>query len=100
MNANRNPKCSTKPVCSDRENIQKCILSILRPLSIDGKTGKRLLQPMIADGLDRAGYVVDVEDTLGFLPAGLPVWRRRDTGEIEPTAGRRRIGPVALLCRP
>jgi len=105
MDDNRDPKRSTKLVRRERAKIQQCMLSILAPLSIEGKTGKKLLQPMIAEGLERAGYVVDVEDTLGYLPPSLPVWRRKDTGEIEPTAGRRRIdivvyknaSPIALV---
>ncbi len=71
------------------------IVSSLAPLRIDGKRGKGVLQPHIADALRNAGFTVDTEDSQHLLQAKMPVWRSKDTGEVVPTKGRRAIDIVA-----
>lgn len=63
-------------------------------IPVQGKVGQRLLQPTIAQVLTAAGYDVDVEDTRGFFPPGLPAWRDKQSFEIVATPGRRRIDLV------
>lgn len=60
----------------------------------EGKIGQRVLQPLIAQVLTSAGYDVDVEDTRGLFPFGLPAWRDKQSNEVVVTTGRRRIDLV------
>lgn len=79
--------------------------SSISGLNLVGKTGKSILQPAIADALQSAGFEVDKEDCGQFLKSRMPVWRSKDTGQIVPTFGRRKIDvvvyqegkPVALI---
>lgn len=61
---------------------------------VQGKVGQRLLQPKIAQVLTAGGYDVDVEDSRGFFPPGLPSWRDKQSFEVVETRGRRRIDLV------
>jgi len=76
------------------QHIDQITKVALAKLTIHGKTGRRVLQPAIGNALSDAGYEIDFEDSLGFLASGLPVWRSKDTGAIEPTATRRKIDIV------
>ncbi len=74
-------------------------------IQVSGKSGKRLLQPTLAFALREAGFTADEEDQLGLFRPGMPAWRSKDSQEVEPTPGRRRVDiiayrdamPVALL---
>ncbi len=85
--------------------IDAAIRSTLRGISVSGKAGERVLKGATERALVAAGLGVDVEDTKQFLRAGMPVWRSRDSGEVQLTELRRRIDlvvyesdfPVALL---
>ena len=78
----------------EANSILQLIRSGTASMPISGKVGQRLLQPKIAQVLSASGYDVDVEDTRGFFPPGLPAWRDKQTFEVVPTSGRRRIDLV------
>jgi len=59
-----------------------------------GKVGKSLLQPSLAAALRDAGFTADEEDQGRMLRPGMPVWRNKATGLVEPTPSRRRIDIV------
>ncbi|NGM45155.1 hypothetical protein G5B31_06350 [Rhodobacter sp. SGA-6-6] len=63
-------------------------------LKISGKCGEKILKPAIQNHLTRLGLEADAEDRSLFLGAQLPVWRSKDTREIEVTAARRKIDLV------
>ena len=71
--------------------IDAAIRSALRGISVSGKAGEKVLKGATERAIVAAGLGVDVEDTRQFLRAGLPVWRSRDSGEVQPTELRRRI---------
>lgn len=81
------------------------IRSAIQATKIEGKCGRKLLQPLIAEELNRAGFDADIEDKRGLLGAALPVWRDKRTEQIEVTRGRRKIDivvyrdakPIALI---
>jgi hypothetical protein len=86
--------------------IRELIVEALSTVEVAGKLGKAVLQPLIGRRVEEAGYLVDLEDRRGFLPANLPVWRDRTAGTIEQTTRRRLIdlviyspigAPVALI---
>jgi len=85
--------------------IDAAIRSALRGISVSGKAGEKVLKGATERAIVAAGLGVDVEDTRQFLRAGLPVWRSRDSGEVQPTELRRRIDlvvcesdfPIALV---
>jgi hypothetical protein len=74
--------------------IDQAIVEALKGVTVVGKMGKRILHPKIGSAIKDAGFVVDYEDTRGFLAAGLPVWRSKDNGLIEGTSGRRLVDLV------
>lgn len=76
------------------QQIEDIILEGTEDLGVSGKIGRRLLQPRISEVLKSKGFDVDVEDTRGFLSAGLAVWRDKENGQIAETPGRRRIDLV------
>ena len=59
-----------------------------------GKTGKRQLQPTLAVALREAGFVADQDDPGQILRSGMPAWRSKDDGNIEPTIARRLVDIV------
>lgn len=63
-------------------------------IKVVGKTGKSLLRPSLSEALRRAGFLVDEEDESRLLQANMPVWRSKETWQIEPTKSRRRIDIV------
>jgi len=87
------------------ETIGEIIRTALLPLKISGKSGQKILQPVIADAINNAGYEADKEDGGIFLRAAMPVWRSKNTGAIEITKTRRKIDivvkskgqPIALI---
>lgn len=88
------------------DEIGEIINASLRGVIISGKVGKKVLQPMIASAIDRAGYQADTEDKEVFLREKLPVWRSKDHNQkVEITKTRRKIDivvrqsgqPVALI---
>lgn len=76
------------------QQIEDIICEGTMDLGVHGKIGQRLLQPRIAQLLTCKGFDVDVEDTRGFMPAGLPAWRDKSSGQVVDTPGRRRIDLV------
>ncbi len=60
-------------------------------INVSGKMGKKVLQPSLANSLRLSGYLCDEEDQSGLLKGGMPVWRNKNNGEVEPTISRRRI---------
>lgn len=88
-----------------RDKIRTTISTAIAKLDIVGKTGKKLLQGSIASALQEAGFVADQEDRGHFLKAGMPVWRDKDSKQVETTSARRLIDivvysnarPVALI---
>src|SRR5712664_1814595 len=42
------------------------------------KTSASIVEPAIAETLSREGYTVDLHDTRGFYPTGVPPWRLGD----------------------
>jgi hypothetical protein len=74
--------------------IRAVIQSAIRAAKIEGKCGRKLLQPLIAQELNRAGFDADTEDKRGLLGAGLPVWRDKYNEQVEITRGRRKIDIV------
>ena len=77
-----------------KEHLRLTITQAISALSINGNCGNKLLHPVVADALRAAGYEADKEDTKRLLGAGLPVWRSKDSGEVERTQGRRRVDIV------
>lgn len=75
-------------------SIKTIIASELKSVTGTGKLGKSTLQPILGRALAGAGFAVDLEDRRGILPAGLPVWRSKDTGAVEATRARRLIDIV------
>lgn len=88
-----------------RTHLGTTITQALVGLHPAGKCGESVLKPAIAAALCAAGYSVDVEDTMELLTDRLPAWRSKDTTEVVPTLGRRRVEivvykegrPVALV---
>lgn len=76
------------------EHVRSQILQCLGGAQISGKMGSTVLQPMLAEALSAAGYIVDVEDSREVLRSKISVWRSKDTGEVVPTAARRRVDLV------
>ena len=76
------------------DKIHAAIRSATQAAKIEGKCGRKLLQPLIAQELKRIGLEADMEDTRGLLPAGFPVWRDKTTGQIEVPRERRKIDIV------
>lgn len=72
---------------------------------MSGKCGRDQLQGLVASHIRAAGLIADTEDSQQFLRRGMPVWRSKDSNQIEETAARRRIDivvydderPVALV---
>jgi len=52
------------------------------------------LERAVGEALTSEGFRVDYQDRSGFLGYGLPVWRDKNSGEVELTNGRRRIDIV------
>ena len=75
-------------------NFAEIVAESLRGLHVAGKCGRDLLHDVVAKSLTSAGYTADKEDTGEFLKGRMPVWRSKDTGEIEPTTARRRVDIV------
>jgi hypothetical protein len=84
--------CKLQSPLADIEFAIANALNELPPLS--GKFGKSTLQPSVGSAIERAGFRVDYEDSKGLLGACLPVWRDKNTREIEKTVGRRLIDIV------
>jgi hypothetical protein len=88
-----------------RKAIGDLIKTSLHNLEIRGKTGQKILQPRLVEALNNAGYQADKEDGGVFLSPFMPVWRSKETNEIEKTKARRKIDivvrsagrPVALI---
>jgi len=74
--------------------VESIIRECTQSLSIHGKCGESLLKPAVKDALSRSGFEVDAEDTGIFLAAGASVWRDKESGEVVPTARRRRVDLV------
>ena len=74
--------------------IESIVRECTQSLSIHGKCGESVLKPTIKSFLSRSGFEVDAEDTRMFLPAGAPVWRDKESLEVVPTPGRRRVDLV------
>lgn len=77
-----------------RERLRKAIASSVSLLNVRGKCGRDILQPAIAEKLNAAGFIADLEDSRSLLGSGLAVWRSKDNGEIEPTRARRLVDIV------
>jgi hypothetical protein len=75
--------------------IEKAIRSVFSSAPTSGKTGKSHLESAVAGALSGLGLSVDQFDARQFHRPGMPAWRSRDTGEIEPTTKRRIIDVVA-----
>lgn len=74
--------------------IEAIIRECTKSLSIHGKCGEAVLKTTVAGSLSRLGFEVDAEDSRVFLPAGMPVWRDKESQEVVPTPGRRRVDLV------
>ncbi len=83
-----------KTTDSLRDTVRDVLRSALSEIKPDEKLGRAVLQPHLAQALNTAGLVADLEDSGQFLRSGAPVWRGRASRQIEPTAGRRRIDIV------
>ncbi|HEY4943596.1 MAG TPA: type I restriction enzyme HsdR N-terminal domain-containing protein [Rhizomicrobium sp.] len=92
----------------ESETVRNLIHEVVKDLPTEltaGKCGQKVLQPKLATALNNAGYNVDKEDMGVFLRREMPVWRNKNTGEIEDTKARRLIDivvrrngrPVALI---
>lgn len=79
----------------DRDTIKTILTDYLSGKNYSGKVGSKLLQPEIANELQKAGLIVDCEDSKNWLQAKIPVWRSKDTGLVVETKQRRRIDIVA-----
>ncbi|MDE2363739.1 MAG: hypothetical protein KGM42_13755 [Hyphomicrobiales bacterium] len=84
---------------ADLKAITDVVQSALASVSVSGKIGKKILQPLVAKVIADAGFRVDLEDAGGFLGAALPVWRDKNSGAIEPTSSRRLIDLVVYDSR-
>lgn len=78
----------------ERSLIRDAIKIALHTVQSSGKTADKILKPAIAQSLKAQGFGADQEDTRGMMERGLPVWRSKDSGEIESTSGRRRVDIV------
>ncbi len=74
--------------------ISELISQWAKSVTVEGKSGTRLLQPSLAGVLRAGGFVADEEDSRQVLRAGMPVWRSKESGQVEPTTNRRRIDIV------
>jgi hypothetical protein len=63
-------------------------------MNVAGKMGRKVLQPSLAMALRASGFRADEEDQARVLGPGMPVWRNKEDGAIEPTAARRRVDIV------
>jgi hypothetical protein len=79
----------------DKAAISDVIAAWAKDMKVDGKVGKRLLQPSLAVALRSAGYAADEEDQAQVLKPGMAVWRSKDDNSVVPTRGRRRVDIVA-----
>ena len=85
--------------------VLRLVREALAGVKVSGKCGRDYLQGLLAGHVNKAGLLADQEDAQQFLRAGMPVWRSKDTGQVEQTTGRRRIDivvhddrkPIALI---
>ncbi len=63
-------------------------------ISVAGKIGKKYLQPVVGQAIERNGFKVDYEDSEVFLGSALPVWRDKNSMKVEQTVNRRKIDIV------
>jgi hypothetical protein len=74
---------------NERPPIGALVKSAVSLTPVRGKQGRDLLQGLVANHISQAGLVADLEDQGQFLQSGMPVWRSKDTGQVELTPGRR-----------
>ena len=77
------------------KNVAEIVRAAVEGFPVSGKCGRDQLQGHVASSIEAAGLVADTEDSQQFLRRGMPVWRSKDTNEIEMTTARRRIDIVA-----